>query len=173
MITQKILMEHLLYNPETGVFTYRKSKNPSKIGKVAGYQRLAMSGISYVVFRICGEVILAHRAAVLYVVGELPPKGMQIDHIDGNGTNNAWANLRVVRQQENLKNKRLYRKSTTGIPGVTWEKDRGLWLAQIGVNGRCVKIGRFESINDAAVARRKAEIKLGYHENHGSTRAAA
>jgi hypothetical protein len=57
--------------------------------------------------------------------------------------------------------------NTSGITGVTWHSQRGKWLAQIWVNGKKVHLGVFLSIDDAARARKDAEIKYSFHENHG------
>lgn len=55
-----------------------------------------------------------------------------------------------------LKSK-LSARNTSGIKGVTWDKKRGKWLAQIGFQGKTYNLGRFYNIIDAKKAREKAE----------------
>jgi len=45
--------------------------------------------------------------------------------------------------------------------------DTGKWQARIGVNGRDVYLGLFDSISDAILARQDAKREHGYHSNHG------
>ena len=64
------------------------------------------------------------------------PKGMVIDHINGNPLDNQRANLRLVTYQQNCMNRRVRRTNTTGFKGVTWHKKNGYWTASIKVNGK-------------------------------------
>ena len=71
---------------------------------------------------------------------------------------------------ENNKNMIRRKSNGTGISGVSWEPDRGKWVSYIGVNKkRHLKLGRFTSFFDACCARKSAELKYDYHENHGRT----
>ena len=69
------------------------------------------------------------------------PKGMQIDHIDGNGLNNQKNNLRVVTNRINHMNRQWVRKSK--YPGITWERRREHWVAQAQIGGKHIHIGSF------------------------------
>ncbi len=50
--------------------------------------------------------------------------------------------------------------NTSGIKGVTWDKDRNKWEAQISFKGKHYYLGRYDDIVDAAGARRIAEEKI-------------
>lgn len=63
---------------------------------------------------IRNKSFLCHRLIWEKVVGEIPD-GFQIDHIDQNPLNNRIENLRVVRGEENVRNKRRY-KTSNGLP---------------------------------------------------------
>ena len=90
-----------------------------------------------------------------------------IDHIDGNKSNNRLSNLRMVSQQENCRNAKLYKSNTSGVPGVMWEESHKAWSAKINFGGRQRRIGRFKKFEDAVAARKRAEAQHGYHPNHG------
>ena len=75
------------------------------------------------------------------------PKGMQVDHIDGNGLNNQRANLRVVTNRQNCMNR--HQITTSRYPGVTWNKRSGVWNAQAQVNGKHKHLGTFRTEESA------------------------
>lgn len=52
------------------------------------------------------------------------------------------------------------RRNTSGVKGVSWDKEREKWSAQIGFKGKNYHLGRFEKKEDAIKARKKAEEKI-------------
>ena len=91
----------------------------------------------------------------------------EIDHIDGNPSNNAWSNLRAVNSQENNRNKRRPNTNKSGRIGVSWNERRRKWRARICVCGKRKYLGMFHELEDACHARQAAEILHGFHPNHG------
>ena len=69
------------------------------------------------------------------------------DHIDGNRLNNSRSNLRISTYSQNVTNKPKF--SNNPYKGI--HKDRGLWRAAIGVNGKCFKMNRYKDAEDAAI----------------------
>lgn len=80
-----------------------------------------------------------------------PPKGMVVDHIDGNKSNNTRENLRICTQKENTWNQRQRR---TDLPKGVTLLNTGRWQAQIGINGRHYFLGTYSTADDAATAYR-------------------
>lgn len=87
------------------------------------------------------ETILMHRVICA------APEGVLVDHKDGNGLNNRRSNLRLATQQQNAVNSK-HEKGRSGFRGVYWNKEKGLWQAQI--SGKY--LGRFENAEDGARA---------------------
>ncbi|UGO52666.1 putative HNH endonuclease [Klebsiella phage vB_KpnD_Opt-79] len=131
-------------------------------GNVAGYKRKD----GYVIVTINGKKILAHRIIYEMNNGDIEP-GMQIDHIDHNPSNNRIENLRVVNHQENQSNKSKQSNNTSGVTGVWLHKKSGRFVAEIMVEKKKIHIGYFDDKLNAAKARKDAEIKFGFHKNHG------
>lgn len=157
MLTQKRLKEVLSYSPRTGLFRWLQRLSPRRgVGSVAGTN---MGG--YVSIQIDGTQHKAHRLAWLYVVGKWPKTNL--DHKDRNGLNNRFRNLREATVKQNGENRKLDARSTSGVPGVRYESDRGLWSARIGHQGRRVFLGFFKTLKAAAEARREAERNLFTH----------
>lgn len=87
-----------------------------------------------------------------------------VDHRDGNGLNNCRSNLRPTTPQLNMANKRMSKNNSTGFKGVTFDKSRGLFRAQVMYNRRAWRLGRFTGPEDAARAYdRKATELFGEH----------
>jgi hypothetical protein len=159
-ITQADLKKILFYDPTTGVFTWLIKTGRSKAGKVAG----TVNMYGYLVITIRGFKFQASRLAWLYVYGVWPNT---IDHINHNRTDNNIKNLRNVDCIENRKNVSLKKMNSSGFNGVRYEPKRKKWRAEINDMYRKVFIGRFDRIEDAIAARKAANVKYGYHENHG------
>lgn len=80
------------------------------------------------------------------------PKGKATDHINGDRLDNRKCNLRICTQSENSKNRRLRKGNKCGYNGVVrWERDHN-WSAQIMADRRNIRIGYFETKEQAAVA---------------------
>lgn len=161
MISQSELREAANYDPETGLFTWRKPlSNKYAPGDPMGF----LNSRGYVNLWIRGHRGLAHRFAWIYMHGELPEG--QIDHINGDRRDNRISNLRVVSNRENSRNQRLCKNNQLGITGVYFRTNDDRWYASITVDKRH-HLGSFKTLLDAAAARKSAELKYGFHPNHG------
>src|ERR1017187_8990054 len=69
------------------------------------------------------------------------PKGIEVDHIDGNGLNNQKANLRRATHQQNMQNHKKAKNNTTGYVGVMWRPKENVWWAGIKVDGKRLHLG--------------------------------
>src|SRR5687767_8577743 len=103
-MTAAYLRQRLSYDPETGALTWRavdgrKAWNTRWAGQPALNHK---SEKGYLYGRLDGRHIKSHRAIFCIVEGRWPE---QIDHIDGNRSNNRWANLREVTFAEQARNK--------------------------------------------------------------------
>lgn len=161
------IKDFLDYNHETGVFTWKESRGRVKAGSMAGTVS-TIRGKKYIMIRVNGKQYGAHRLAFLWVDGKFPAN--EVDHVDGNGLNNSWRNLRSVTHQENGRNRRKPKNNTSGYTGVHWHKTSQKWGAYIHIEGKNRYLGYFANIEDAISARAAASAKNGFHENHGSNR---
>lgn len=89
-----------------------------------------------------------------------PPKGLVVDHIDGDGLNNQRANLRICTIAENSCNKRSNRASSSKYLGVCFVRKYGMWQSAIEKNGVSIHIGSFKSEMDAALAYDRRAIEI-------------
>jgi hypothetical protein len=165
-LTQELLQSLLSYNPETGEFTWLVRRGRCPAGKIAGCLTRNADGKVYLRIRIDGKKYLAHRLVWLYSYGAWPEN--QIDHIDQDSLNNRLSNLRDVSNAENHKNQKTYKNNSSGVTGVCFRNDMQKWMAQIKVNGKDIYLGLFDLKVDAITARKNADVKYGFHPNHGS-----
>jgi hypothetical protein len=166
-ITTQEARRLLDYNQETGDFTWKRGGGSRVKGSIAGHVAKNESGKSYLNITIRGCQLKAHRLAFIWM-GEDPPE--QVDHDDGNGLNNSWINLNRSNQINNSKNCKLQNNNSSGVPDICFESKSGLWRVRISLDKKRISLGRYENFFDACCARKSAEIRYGYHRNHGSIR---
>ena len=104
-----------------------------------------------------GPTIYMHHL----VIG-IPTDGLVVDHINGDGLDNRRVNLRFCTKAENCRNqvKRRKIKTSSRFKGVTWDKNRGKWLASITLNRKRHNLGRFTTEREAATAYNSAATRL-------------
>lgn len=160
MLTAERVREVLNYDPETGVFTWIKNTTlRNLIGKTAGCKDLR-SGHKRIIIRIDSELHMAHRLAWLYMTDEWPPS--LVDHINGNGLDNRWANLRLASVAQNMANSKARVDNKSGIKGVQQQKNKSsTWMARITVNRKNIYIGTYATKQEAHQAYLAAAKK--YH----------
>jgi hypothetical protein len=80
------------------------------------------------------------------------PDNMITDHINHDTLDNRRSNLRICTTLQNQWNRKLPITNTTGKMGIYWEEDRQKWRAVITKNYKAYRLGRFDSMEDAADA---------------------
>jgi hypothetical protein len=146
MITAKRVRELFNYNPATGRLTRRiavgsrgrKGDSPGTDNR-NGYTRVIVDYKKY----------YAHRLAWLHVFGFMPT---EIDHIDGDRTNNRINNLRPATRTQNMANSKRPKSSSRSPRGVYWVKANKNWKAVISINNRSVHLGTFLTPEEAQAA---------------------
>lgn len=157
------IREYINYNPDTGVFTWRKDHSTRmKKGKIVGnvqwdgYYRVGFKGIPY----------YGHRVAWFLTYGVQPEH--EIDHINGDRSDNRLDNLRAAKRKQNTYNTPVRKDSRTQVKGVHFRRDTGKYRAHCRVDGIVHWLGNFDKIEEAAEAVRKfrEENHKEFH-NHG------
>jgi len=164
-ITHERLLELLEYNPKSGIFRWKDSRNGRlDIGSIAG----TTNRKGYRAICVDAVVYGAHRLAWFYTYKSWP--NGQIDHINHDRADNRLGNLRDVSASENQKNQRnrpISKDNPSGVLGVYWRKGQNKWGARIKHLGREMHLGCFNSLEEATRVRKSAEVEFGFHENHG------
>lgn len=157
---QAILREWLDYNPETGVFRWKKEPNHigrRRLGTVAG--TMQRGGYILIGVREYGQ-LAAHRLAWIYVHG-IEIGGAEIDHIDGNPSNNAIANLRLATSSQQKQNRRVQSNNRAGLKGAFYHAcHKGKkWRSQIKVGDTLIFLGYFHTPEEAHEAYADAALQ--------------
>lgn len=164
----------LRYDPETGKLFWKPrppetfaTERAAKIwnGRFAGAEAFTSDdGAGYRQGSINYRTYRAHKIAWLLHSGTW---ASVVDHINGDRSDNRAANLRGATSQQNATNQKRSRANTSGVVGVYWVKRDTRWASMIVVNGKTIGLGRYHSFESAVAARKEAEKKHSFHENHG------
>lgn len=85
-------------------------------------------------------------------------EGLLVDHINGNTLDNRVKNLRLATKSQNAMNMKSNKNSTSKYKGVSYDKNRNKWRANIFHNNKQIHLGRFNSELEAAIAYNDAAI---------------
>lgn len=158
-IDVEYLRSELDYDASTGVFRW---KNPSarniKPGDVAG----CVNADGYIVIKLKDIQYKAHRLAYAHVYGDVDT---DVDHYDGDRTNNRLVNLRPATNKINSQNRRRAKRTAKSkLIGAFYRKRDGKWTSSIKTDdGRRIFLGVFENDLQASAAyvRAKREHQSG------------
>lgn len=152
--TPKQVRELLEYDPVTGFFRWREPSWRRTSGWFNGidshprYRRICVGKRHY----------MAHQLAFVLMHGRWPTK--EVDHINGCGSDNRWSNLRLVTRNQQMWNAKISKRNTTGVHGVMMvvnKSGRIRFRAFIRVNRKGISCGTFDTVAEAAIARKAAE----------------
>lgn len=174
-LDQETILDLLKYNPKTGQFFWNKRNrkyfkcersfniwNSRYSGKECF---LTTDNLGRKTTSIFNKPYRAHIIAFLYMTGRWPKE--EIDHEDGNPSNNKWENLVEVSHSDNMKNLKIRKDNTSGHQGISWDKSRKKWKVQVSINGVNTFICRTKNLQDAIARRAAANNKFLFHHNHG------
>lgn len=101
--------------------------------------------------------IFLNRIILERKIGRKLDRSEIADHKNRNTLDNRRSNLRIANYSQNAMNRRIYANNKSGVAGVTWDKTEKRWVAHIRVNKKLKKLGRFETLEEARIARLAAE----------------
>lgn len=161
-----------------GVERIQRGWNTKWAGKPIGARVPNQTGNVYLRARVLwnGEpddaAYAVHQLAFLWMIGRF---AAEVDHVNGDGCDNRWSNLREVTRSGNQRNRSRHR-SFKGKPlqfahiGLK-ALPNGTIQARIVVDGRRLHLGTFKTLDAAVAARKQAERRYGFSERHGRARA--
>lgn len=121
----------------------------------------AVNNKGYAVCYTCNMTILSHRLITNC------PKGLQVDHINGNRLDNRRENLRIVTSQQNNMNRSVGRSNTSGYKGVSYKTRNKKFAAQIKFNGKLMSLGYYHTAEEAHQVYQAKALEL-FGEYHKS-----
>lgn len=170
--TAEQLRYRLNYSPETGELFWREKdvRSPHDISwntRWAGKPAMNhMRPDGYLEGHIDRIKYQSHRVIFCIYHGRWPSG--PIDHRNGDRSDNRILNIFDVSVEENNCNRRKLRNNNTGVTGVYWHSEKGMYAAQIERSGKRQHLGYFTAIELAKAAREAAEKQMNFGPNHGA-----
>lgn len=160
-ITRERLLEKLDFDSESGNFVW---KTTYRAGKVAGHVA-EERGKKYIRIRIDDELIMAHALVWLYLHGEMPEH--EIDHINGNSTDNRPNNLRASNRLKNNSNAR--RRSDAAEFRAVYLNRSNYYYTVVKYAKTMFQVQGFIAQHAAVAARDFLEVLIPRGSSHGKS----
>lgn len=158
-LTHQELISVISYDPVSGVFFKLGAAGDGAQQRPTGHKNVR----GYMCVYVAGRSYAAHRLAFFYMQKEWPPH--DVDHINGDRTDNRFSNLRQVTRKQNKENMTVTWAASC-VRGVTWCKKRKAWKAQVKHNQRHYNIGYFSELEAAAEAAKAGRDRLFTHHTN-------
>lgn len=167
------LQSRFTYDPDSGKLLWNKVEevnyrqrqwNTRYAGTEAGTVKTKATGHKYLQVSINKKLVPVHRVIWKMVTGLEPT---EVDHLNQNGTDNRWNNLRNVPHALNMRNLPKKKSNKSGATGVHFDKRRQCYYARISYNSKMLHVGTYQTLEAAAEAVKARRIELGFTENHG------
>jgi hypothetical protein len=162
---EKEVKRRFHYDPDTGLFTYKIKVKRINPGDIAS----SISNLGYRRVRIFNKWYQQHRLAFIAMGHKIPDF---VDHINGDRSDNRWANIRPCTKSQNSMNKfYILKNSISGIRGVNWHKTERKWQVLVCVSGKRMSFGLYGDIELAEMVAVEAREKFhGEFANHSGVR---
>jgi HNH endonuclease len=102
--------------------------------------------------------VLLHRELAMRAGVEIT--GLEVDHHDGNGLNNARWNLRAATHRQNMQNSQRGSANKSGVKGVFFSCSRGKWRCSFARADGVRRLIDFATRTEAVAARLEAETQI-------------
>lgn len=130
-------------------------------GKIA---RSYISNNGYIIVKILKTFHQAHR--LVWAMHTGCDFTEDIDHINGDRTDNIFSNLRAVERSENTRNRCKPNSNSSGVMGVYFHKRDRKWHAQTQFKGVLYREA-FSNFKDAVLAREAQLERCMFSTRHG------
>lgn len=113
--------------------------------------------------KVCAEWDRSSESFINWALQNGYSDDLSIDRRDVNG-NYCPENCHWATTTEQARNRRMQKSNTTGVNGVHYEAKRNKYRAIIYSDNRKIDLGRYDTLEEAAEARKQGEIKYwGYN----------
>jgi hypothetical protein len=151
VITQAELLE--LFDYKNGQIYWKKPTNKKiKIGAKAGRKQ----SLGYIQVNINRKAYLAHRIIFAMHNGFFPKN---IDHINGNKSDNRIENLRPASASQNSTNSKKPITNTSGYKNVYFHSSRNKWQVKLVINKQSKSFGYYHDLELADLVAQEARNK--------------
>ena len=146
------LRKHIAYNILDGMKQRCYNQNVSE------YKYYGGIGVT-----ICDEWLSSYESFCRWADETGYKKGLTIDRID---VNKGYSpdNCRWINQSEQQENRHIQKNNTSGVCGVSFQKNISKWFSYVWLDGKRINCGYYETIEQAKNAREKKlkELNLNY-----------
>ncbi len=145
-MSEKLLEEIkkvFVYDPNTGDLFREFRLRRKRVGTISTDKH----------YQVKYKNIMYQKTQIIWVimVGRFP-YGL-VDHIDRDGLNDKWDNLREATFSQNRINSNIWKNNTSGMKGVSYHKVTGKWQAKITKDYKQIHLGLFKTPEEAQNAR--------------------
>jgi hypothetical protein len=144
-----------LFDYKDGHLHWKINKGRARIGGTA-----RLNNMGYLVLKFDGTAYLEHRLVWAWH-GKEPCE--TLDHINGDTTDNRIENLRQANNAENLRNTKKPVHNTSGVKGVSWNKQKQKWIVSLWQEGKQKYFGAYDDMSQAV-----SKIQSVREQMHGA-----